>query len=350
MIEVGRGNLLDAQVDALVNTVNTHGVMGKGIALQFKKAFPENYAAYARACRAGEVVVGRMFLGRTVLSQPRLIVNFPTKQHWRHPSKLSYIREGLVDLIAVIQREQVRSIAVPPLGCGNGGLSWAEVRPLIVDAFAAVPDVRLVLFEAREAPVAASMPDRTARPAMTPGRAAMIGLMQQYVEAGHEDEVTLVEVQKLAYLLQLAGEPLRLQFVAHHYGPYADNLRHVLNRMEGHFTQGFGDGAVGPEAVLTLLPGAVDEARAVLAQQNDTQARMARVAALIEGFETPFGMELLATTHWVMDHEARALDDVDAAVAAIRAWNVRKARIMGPPQIRAAWERLRATPWVFPAV
>ena len=350
MIEAGRGSLLDAKVDALVNTVNTHGGMGKGIALQFKKAFPENFVAYERACRAGEVVVGKMFLGRTTLPQPRLLVNFPTKKHWRHPSKLSYIRDGLVDLIAVIQREQIRSIAVPPLGCGNGGLAWAEVRPLIVEAFAAVPDVRLVLFEPRDEPIAVASPDRTARPAMTPGRAAMIGLMQQYVEAGHEDEVTLVEVQKLAYLLQLAGEPLRLRFVAHHYGPYADNLRHVLVRMEGHFTQGFGDGSVGPETVLSLLPGAVEEARNVLAQQRDTQMRMTRVAELIEGFETPFGMELLATTHWVMAHDERALRDLDVAVDAIRAWNVRKARIMGPPQIRAAWERLHATRWVFDTV
>lgn len=348
MIEDGLGNLLDAQVDALVNTVNTHGVMGKGIALQFKKAFPENFAQYERACKAGEVVVGRMCLYRTVFPQPRFIVNFPTKKHWRQPSKLSYIKDGLTDLIAVIEREKIRSIAVPPLGCGNGGLEWSEVRPLIVGAFSAVPDVRVVLFAPRETPDAAAMPDRTERPNMTPGRAAMIGLMRQYIDAGHEDEVTLLEVQKLAYLLQVAGEALRLNFVPHRYGPYADNLRHVLNRMEGHFTLGFGDGSVGPETVLTLLSGAVEGANELLSRQDETRERMAKVAALIEGFETPFGMELLATTHWVMAHDSRARHDVDAVVEAIHSWNLRKARIMGRPQIRVAWERLLATPWAFP--
>jgi O-acetyl-ADP-ribose deacetylase (regulator of RNase III) len=349
MIEDARGNLLDAQVDAIVNTVNTHGVMGKGIALQFKKAFPENFAQYERACKVSEVVVGQMFVYRTVFPQPRFIVNFPTKKHWRQPSTLSYIKSGLTDLIEVIKREKIQSIAVPPLGCGNGGLKWSDVRPLIVAAFSATPDVRVLLFGPQETPDAAKMPDRTERPKMTPGRAAMIGLMRQYIDAGHEEEVTLLEVQKLAYLLQTAGEALRLNFEQNRYGPYADNLRHVLNRMEGHFTRGFGDGSVRPDTVLTLLPGAVDEADKLLAQQDATRERMGKVAKLIEGFETPFGMELLATTHWVMANDPRARHDVDAVVEGIHSWNLRKAKIMGRPQILVAWELLRSTQWAFPA-
>ncbi|MEZ4402777.1 MAG: macro domain-containing protein [Kofleriaceae bacterium] len=145
-IERGHGNLLTADVEALVNPVNTVGVMGKGLALQFREAFPEAFTVYAQACKVGEVVVGRMHIVQRQAS-PRIIVNFPTKEHWRRPSQLAYVRDGLRDLILQIQTLRIRSIAVPPLGCGNGGLDWAEVKPLIVAAFAEVPDVRAVVFE-----------------------------------------------------------------------------------------------------------------------------------------------------------------------------------------------------------
>lgn len=145
-IEGGHGNLLTADVDALVNPVNTVGVMGKGLALQFRKAFPEAFTSYAQACKAGEVVVGRMHIVRR-LTSPHFLVNFPTKKHWRQPSQLAYVRDGLRDLIHQIRILQIGSIAVPPLGCGNGGLSWAEVKPLMIEAFDQVPDVRAIVFE-----------------------------------------------------------------------------------------------------------------------------------------------------------------------------------------------------------
>lgn len=347
MIIEGKGNLLDAQVEAVVNTVNTEGAMGKGIALQFKKAFPENFAVYERACERGEVVIGKMFVYKTVLPAPRYVINFPTKQHWRNPSKLQYIRDGLVDLVAQVRALDIKSIAIPPLGCGLGGLDWADVRPLIVNAFRDMAEVRVVLFAPSSAPRPDAMPDRTARPNMTPGRAAIVGLINQYLRAEYEESISLLEIQKLAYLLQVAGEPLKLQYKAHIYGPYADKLRQVLNRIEGHFTIGYGDGKVGPTDAIKLLPQAASEATTFLAGAGETRARMEQVAQLIEGFETPLGMELLATTHWVMLHTSGAMDDLEPAVAAIRRWNTRKAKLMGAPQIRAAWERLRATPWAF---
>lgn len=144
-VERGEGNLLRADVDALVNTVNTEGVMGKGLALQFKKAFPDNFAAYERACKSKEVVPGRMYMVRR-FSPPRLIINFPTKTHWRLPSKLDYVRDGLVDLVAQIRALDIQSIAIPPLGCGLGGLDWSAVKPLILDACQQVPDVRVASF------------------------------------------------------------------------------------------------------------------------------------------------------------------------------------------------------------
>jgi O-acetyl-ADP-ribose deacetylase (regulator of RNase III) len=148
-IRIVQGDLLKQHnVDAIVNTVNCVGVMGKGIALQFKNKWPDNFEAYSRACKAGEVRTGHMMLFDVgACAQPHYIINFPTKQHWRENSRIEYIEAGLVDLIAHVRRLDIHSIAVPALGCGNGGLDWAVVRPLIEAAFAQVPDVDVHLFE-----------------------------------------------------------------------------------------------------------------------------------------------------------------------------------------------------------
>lgn len=148
MIRYTQGNLLDAPVEALVNTVNEMGVMGKGIALQFKSAFPDNTRLYAEACKNKELKVGKVFLTRNqTLLGPKWIVNFPTKQHWRNPSQLSWIRDGLEDLRKIILMHRIESIAIPPLGCGNGGLDWALVRPEMVSALGDLPDVDVVIYE-----------------------------------------------------------------------------------------------------------------------------------------------------------------------------------------------------------
>lgn len=148
MLETTRGDLLRADVEAIVNTVNCVGVMGKGIALQFKLAFPENFAAYRQACQRGEVRPGRMNVFPTRLSRnPRFIVNFPTKRDWRAPSRLEDIEAGLESLTAEVRRLGIRSIALPALGCGLGGLDWEIVRPRIEVAFAGIPEVSVLLFE-----------------------------------------------------------------------------------------------------------------------------------------------------------------------------------------------------------
>jgi O-acetyl-ADP-ribose deacetylase (regulator of RNase III) len=341
MIERGTGNLLEADVEALVNTVNTVGVMGKGIALQFKKAFPANFAAYAKACEAGSVQPGRMFtfdLG--LLANPRYIINFPTKRDWKHKSRLADIEAGLVALVEDINRLGIRSIALPPLGCGNGGLDWSDVRPRIEAALAAVPDVRVLLFGPSGAPKATTMPIKTKRPAMTPGRAAVVAVMSRYAEVGYG--LTLLEVQKLLYFLQTAGEDLKLDFAKAEYGPYADTLRHVLSRMDGHFIRGWGDGANTPDTMLELMPDAVGEADEFLAQKAETLDRLQRVNDLIEGFETPFGMELLSTVHWVTVHEGAA--GAAQAVERTHRWNARKATFSAE-HIAAAWSVLKKKGW-----
>ena len=148
MIRMTQGDLLEAKVDALVNTVNTVGVLGKGIALMFKERFPANFRAYARACKSGELGIGRMFVTRNEeLFGPAWIINFPTKTEWRRNSRLEWIELGLKDLVRTIEKERIRSIAIPPLGCGNGGLDWSEVRPLIQAALGRIDDLEAVIYE-----------------------------------------------------------------------------------------------------------------------------------------------------------------------------------------------------------
>lgn len=164
-IERGDGNLITADVDAIVNTVNAEGVMGKGLALQVKNAFPDVFAEYARACKQGAVAVGSMHVVHRA-TRPRFVINFPTKKHWRHPSKLEYIDSGLADLVMQVRKLDIRSIAIPPLGCGLGGLDWSEVKPRIIEAFGPLPEVRVVLFEPVNPPSNAEIVER-ARKALT---------------------------------------------------------------------------------------------------------------------------------------------------------------------------------------
>lgn len=347
MIELTKGNLLTAQVEALVNTVNTEGVMGKGIALQFKQAFPEMFKAYELACKAGEVKLGKVHifdLGGLV-GGPRWIINFPTKGHWKSRSKMNDIKSGLTDLLEQIHDLNIRSIAIPPLGCGYGGLEWDEVRPVIEAAFAAHPDIDVKLYPPNGAPDPAAMPNRTERPKMTEGRAALIIVMERYLEGLLDPFVSLLEIHKLMYFLQEAGQPLRLQYHARTYGPYAENLRQVLIKLEGHFLTGYGEGTDNPEKPIEILPGAIQEASLFAAADQATQARMNRVTKLISGFEDSYGLELLSSVHWVMCHNVAARDSVEEAILSVHNWNVRKKNTLKAEHLRKAWTRLKEHRW-----
>ena len=331
-------------VDAIVNTVNCVGIMGKGIALQFRNKWPENNRAYEAACKAKEVRLGRMFVFDSGgLVKPNYIINFPTKDHWRGKSSLESIREGLKDLVAQVKRLRIRSIAVPPLGCGNGGLEWSEVRPLIEGAFAELPDVEVRLFEPAGTPDPKSMEVKTRRPRMTAGRAAILKVLDTY--RALEYGLSRIEVQKLAYFLQEAGEELKLSFVKHQYGPYSEELRHALNSMEGHFIRGLGDGVV--EAEIEPVEDALAEAEEFVKANGHAalERHVERVAQLIEGFQSPYGMELLATVHWVATREA-GVHTFDQVLGAVKSWNERKASIMQDAHLRAAWTRLSEQRWL----
>jgi len=290
MIHMASGNLLMAKTEALVNTVNCVGFMGKGIALQFKKAFPDNFRAYEHACRAGQVKPGRMFVFQTgKMFNPKLIINFPTKRHWKGKSRPEDIESGLKALINEVKNRNIRSVAVPPLGCGLGGLEWSYVRSKIEDAFAELPDVEVKLYPPMGAPDAATMPVNTLKPKMTPARALLIKLIDQYARLDYR--LSLLEIQKLAYFLQESGEKLRLNFDPGTYGPYAPNLNKVLEILEGHFIRGYGD-TQKPDVLIKLLPGAPGDADDFLKTHDESRQRLDRVASLITGFETPYGMEL----------------------------------------------------------
>ncbi len=344
MIETAQGDILKSSAEALVNTVNCVGVMGRGVALQFKKAFPDNFKAYGAACKANEVRPGKMFVHElSSLGHPRLIINFPTKRHWREKSLISDISLGLEDLVNVLKGYQIRSISIPPLGCGLGGLNWLEVRPLIVEAFNPLPEVRVLLFEPSKAPAAVLMVKVNRIPKMTIGRAALLGLMRRYLLAVMDPTVTLLEVHKLMYFMQEAGEPLRLKFQKAPYGPYAENLRHVITHIEGHFLIGYGDAEDRPDRSLELIHDAVQQSDRFLEEYEETRQRFDRVANLIQGFETSFGMELLSSVHWVATREAAQTDQ--EAIALIHGWNARK-RMFKPHHIQMAWERLDVAGWL----
>lgn len=347
MINMAHGNLLNADVDALVNTVNTEGVMGKGIALQFKRAYPQVYDRYKADCDEGLVEIGKMHvvdLGG-MGGGASWVINFPTKRHWKSKSRLNDIQAGLDSLVETIRSLKIRSIAVPPLGCGHGGLAWSDVEPLIRKSLGGVPNLRVELYAPSGAPEADVMPNRTDKPKLTPGRAAVIALMSRYKSAMLDPLVRLLEVHKLMYFLQEAGEPLRLSFDKGKFGPYSPNLRHVLNKMESHYLCGFGDGQDSPMKPIQLLEGAEDEAQEFLVGRSETQANMERVAALIEGYEDPYGLELLGSVHWVMMHDREAIDSLDKVVNLVHSWNPRKAGLMKPEHIQKAWDRLKSRDW-----
>lgn len=344
MIEYKTGNILTEDAEAIVNTVNCVGVMGRGIALQFKKAYPGNFKAYAAACKLDDVKPGQMFvydLGG--LTNPRYIINFPTKRHWRGKSRIEDIESGLKALSNEIRQREIGSIAIPPLGSGLGGLNWADVRERIERELASMNKVRIIVLEPGGTPAVADIVKSREVPSMTPGRAALVELIHRYLAGLLDPFVTLIEVHKLMYFMQEAGEPLKLKYAKASYGPYAENLRHVLNAIEGHMLSGYADGSDEPNKQLQLVPGAVGDATKYLEAHSETKERFNRVTSLVDGFESPFGLELLSTVHWVMEHESAS--SVSEVVERVHAWNERKLQFSAR-QIDLAVRVLSQQNWV----
>lgn len=309
MIRFTQGNLLDADVQAVVNTVNTVGVMGKGIALMFKERFPENFTAYEAASKRGEVQVGHMFVTASVeLSGPRWIINFPTKKHWRNPSKLEWVAQGLKSLREVIAEKRIRSIALPPLGSGNGGLDWADVRPLVERALGEMGDVEVVVYEptARYQNVAKGHGVEK----LTPARAFIAEMIRRYGVLGLD--CSILEVQKLAWVLQRViqhlglADPLKLEFKADRYGPYAHQLTHLLNALDGSYLHC--DKRLADASPFDTICFAAEKESTLAAYLSKAECAGYSEAVnvtdeLIDGFQSPLGLEALATVDWLLTRE-----------------------------------------------
>lgn len=308
MITFTQGNLLEARAEALVNTVNTVGIMGKGIALMFKERFPENFRLYAAACKAGAVRTGKMFVTEpNEIDGPRWIINFPTKRHWRSDSRISWIDEGLTDLRRFLVHNGVKSVAVPPLGAGSGGLNWRDVRRHIEASLGGL-NTDVLVYE--PTPKYQNVAKKKGVEELTPARALMAELVRRYWVLGME--CSLLEIQKLAWFLErailhfaLSENPLKLKFIAHKYGPYAKRLTYVLDALDGsylHCDKRISD--AGPTDVIWFDEGRNEYLKAYLKSEcQPYAAALESTAARIDGFETPYGMELLATIDWLLVRE-----------------------------------------------
>ncbi|MBK7660315.1 MAG: macro domain-containing protein [Betaproteobacteria bacterium] len=350
MITLRQGNLLEARAEALVNTVNTVGVMGKGIALMFKERFAENFRLYSAACKASQIQTGKVFVTEVhELNGPRWIINFPTKQHWRAPSRMEWIVEGLQDLRRVLLANEVKSVAIPPLGSGNGGLEWADVRAQIEAALGDL-DIDILVFEPTKQ--YQNVAKRSGVEKLTPARALIAELVRRYWVLGME--CSLLEIQTLAWFLERAIErfspadnPLDLRFIPNKYGPYANRLTHLLNNLDGsylHCEKRISD--ADPLDVIWFD----DERKGFLQTYLKTEAKpyleaLEYTAALIDGFESPFGMELLATVDWLLANEGVA-PNVTAVREGLRHWcggpgaAERKDRLFDDRALSFALERL----------
>ena len=318
MVVFTRGNLLEADVEAVVNTVNTVGIMGKGIALMFKEKFPRNFEAYARACDAGEVRIGRMFVTENKeLFGPKWIINFPTKTHWRVKTKIEWVEEGLEDLARVIREKGIRSIAVPPLGCGNGGLDWDDVRPLIASKLGELDDVDAIVYE----PTAKyqNVAKRTGAEKLTPARALVAEMVRRYCLLGID--CSILEVQKLAWFIERGvkrlqvADPLKFRFQANRYGPYSHNLTKLLDSLDGSYLRcdkRLAD--ADPLDSIWFNEAKYDRVQAYLRSGEGKQFAgvLEWASSIIDGFESPLGMELLATIDWMMQN-----DDIEPSVEGV---------------------------------
>lgn len=352
MIRFTQGNLLEARSEALVNTVNTVGVMGKGIALMFKERFDENFRRYVAACKAKEVQTGKMFVTPVhELDGPRWIINFPTKQNWRAPSRMEWVVEGLKDLRRFLIEQQVKSVAIPPLGSGNGGLAWAEVREQIERALGDLDSDILVFEPTKEYQNVAK---RAGVEKLTPARALIAELVRRYWVLGME--CSLLEIQKLAWFLQrcidrrMPGEnPLKLQFEANKFGPYAHNLTKLLDGLDGSYLRSEKRIAdADPFDVIWFADERKELVQGYLRSEGKAYiAALEETASLIDGFESPYGMELLATVDWLLSKNGVA-PTLEAVRAGVARWPHeggahRKAKLFDDRALGIALRRLTST-------
>lgn len=351
MINYTQGNLLEAETEALVNTVNTVGVMGKGIALMFKERFEKNMEEYTKACKAKEIKTGKMFVTRTCEHMgPKWVINFPTKQHWRSPSKLEWIIDGLEDLKLFILENRIKSIAIPPLGAGNGGLDWPVVREQVEKVLADLESVDILVYEPTSKYQNVAKTKGVEK--LTPSRALIAELVRRYWVLGME--CSLLEIQKLAWFLERVIEtqnipnPLKLSFTPNNYGPYADKLRHVLDALDGSYLKS--DKRIADSDPLDVI-WFDDSKRSRVNTYLHSEAKeylpaLELTSRIIDGFESPYGMELLATVDWLIEKE-KFEPTINAIEQGMKNWPTgkksaaRKVKLFDQRAIAIALDRLQ---------
>jgi O-acetyl-ADP-ribose deacetylase (regulator of RNase III) len=330
MIQFKQANLLESDADAIVNTVNTVGVMGKGIALQFKNQYPNNYKLYATACKAKEVVVGKMFVTEetSLLGGKKIIINFPTKTDWRKPSEYSYIETGLQDLAKVIQERNIKSIAIPPLGAGNGGLDWNRVKAIIEHYLTNVHcDVQIyqpnaIIQEAL----------KKERVKLTPARAMLLAMLFDLVKNG--EFVSEFTAEKIAYFLQRFGanDAFKLEFQPNFYGPYSGKVKHVLYYLNGSYISGYSSKDKKPFDELGLMLDAEKEVNEYLdAKENSAYKEIVeKTKAFLSGFYADFGLELLSTVDFIItDKKTKSIEEISQHLVD---WSNRKKTLFTNPK------------------
>jgi O-acetyl-ADP-ribose deacetylase (regulator of RNase III) len=343
MINFTKGNMMTSPAEALVNTVNTVGVMGKGIALQFKEEFPANFVTYKTACSTGDLVPGKLLVTREKNStgEEKLIINFPTKLHWRNPSKYEYIKDGLTELVKAIQEYKIKSIAIPPLGCGNGGLNWNIVKQMIQDALANL-DIEILVYEPNNN-IKQTLQTNSAKKEikLTPLRGLITYAMYYYDSLG--EDCSLFVANKLAYFLQRQGSKAfaKIPFQAHHYGPYSPQIAHIIYDLNGTYIQGFEQMNATAFEPLTMQYDRRDEiSKYVRTLEQEEQNCLKAVINLMSGFESTLALEVLASVDFIRhDNPGISLKDT---ITAIHHWSERKNKLFKDEYIQIAYEHLDA--------
>ena len=320
MISYVVGNILDSEAEALINTVNTDGVMGKGIALQFKKAFVNNFKAYQQACRNKEIGIGKLFTFRdtNISNGEKLIINFPTKTSWRKPSEYEYIEKGLDDLIRIIQKENIKSIAIPPLGAGNGGLEWAKVKKTILEKLEKL-DINILIYEPSQ-DIKEHL--KRERIKLTDARALLLFVLYDLVRNG--EYVSEFSSEKVCYFLQRFGAEkyFNLNFKPNFYGPYSGKVKYVLNLLNGSYLTGYSGMSTKPFEPISIVADGLEEVTNYVNRSQEL-TKIAKVTTeFLTGYYSDFTLELLSS----LDYLSQKHQTTDAKVlkTKIEEWSDRK--------------------------
>jgi len=337
MIHYIKGDIFLAETDAIINTVNTVGVMGKGIALQFKQRFPENYLLYKKACDNQELIIGKLLITENHSLFFKYIINFPTKIHWKQASEYTYISQGLIALTEKIKELNIKSIAIPPLGAGNGKLDWEKVKLLIEKYLSPLIDVKVLVYEPQS--IFEEKDNKKAiSHKLTPIRALLLQAFYEYEQVDYS--LNLLVTQKIAYFLQRFGEPLRLQYEKGWYGPYASNLNKVLQTMNGVYLN-YSAQNTNPSTRVQIIEAnyaAVEVEIQHLTLEQSERAKLLK--EFIRDFETPFSLELLATVDWILCLYPNV--EIAEIYQEIGKWTKRKADLIKLYHVKVAYTHLMA--------